>query len=699
MTFSDDGGSFVSSAMGFSGMTVIEGPASGALTGPPAPCVEVQQPHPPRLLTTPSPARRENVPVHVHGRFPSSTSVVSSSPFDDSMSRHATRVTSSILPTIMRSNCTIVRSILVALLALVATFAPALAQIPATISYQGIVTDDTGQPLTGGTRPMTFSLFDVATGGTPLWSETHPAVAIDQGLFSVRLGTNTPLTLPFTRSYWLGVTISGGGELSPRTELTSSAYTFRAMKADSAMAIVRDAVGGENLRSNAVGIDHLSAAGSSEGQVLTSTGTGVVWRTVSTQGVGGVSSLNGGTGAMELVAGTGINVLRNGGDIIISAEGGSGAISTIGSSDPVVSVMNGNGPNVSIGLNTGSITDVYLATDAVTTGKIRNGSVTGDKIVDGTITTADLADNVVTSAKIVDGDVRTADLSDGNVTTGKLADGAVTSGKLGDGSVTTAKLGDESVTTGKLGDASVTTSKLADGSATSSKLADGAVTTGKLGDGSVTTAKLAQNAVDASRMSTGSATAGAALMSNGGATPVWGNPTASDLALPYSKTASNSGSLVSITNNGAGATVSFAISSGSNSSNSLEATTNGTGYAARVTGTGSASEGLYLSAASSGRALTINQGRVVLSYGAVASGGAIGVGFAVVEVQSNGTAASAAVATLPAYTSVENGTMIVVATSDPDGAVITGTGSLTYDIAAGESRVFIRISNGWKGDF
>lgn len=621
------------------------------------------------------------------------------------------------------------RAIATAFLLVPVALAGAFAQMPATLSYQGIVTDDSGQPIQSGTRPMTFSLYDVETGGSSIWSETQPAVPLSDGLFSVQLGTVTPIVLPFDKPYWLGVNIAGSGELAPRTPLTPAPYSRHTLKADSAQRVGQGSVGSENIRAGVVTAQHISPSGSSDGQVLTSTGTGVVWRTVSTQGVGGVSSLNGGTGALDIVAGNGINVVRNGSQILVTAAGGSGAISSIASGDPVIQVTNGGGPNVSIGVNPSSITDAHLSNDAVTTSKIRNNSVTGDKIVDGTITTADIADNTVSSAKIMDGTIVAADLADASVTTPKLADGAVTGSKIADGSVSTsklvdgavstakladgsvttvklandavtnAKLADGAVTTAKLADGSVTTAKIVDGAVATAKLADGSVTTAKHADGSVTTAKIAQNAVDASRISTGSASAGAALMSNGGSTPVWGNPTAGDLALPYTKSTSNSGTLISITNTGSGSSATFAISGSSNSSNALSATTNGSGFAAEVTGTGSSSEGLYISAASSGRALSVGQGRVVLSYATVASGGTIGTGAAVVEIQSNGTASSAARATLPTYTGVENGTMIIVATSDPDGAIVTGTNSVTYDIAAGESRVFVRISNGWKGDF
>jgi hypothetical protein len=41
---------------------------------------------------------------------------------------------------------------------------------------------------------MTFALYDVESGGSPLWSETHANVPVAEGLFSVRLGSINALS-------------------------------------------------------------------------------------------------------------------------------------------------------------------------------------------------------------------------------------------------------------------------------------------------------------------------------------------------------------------------------------------------------------------------------------------------------------------------------------------------------------------------
>jgi len=95
------------------------------------------------------------------------------------------------------------------------------------MSYQGVLTDESGNPVSSTTHNLTFKLYDAATDGTELWTETQ-SVDISNGLFNVILGNVNPLTLDFDMPCWLGITIDSGSELSPRVELTASAYSLNA---------------------------------------------------------------------------------------------------------------------------------------------------------------------------------------------------------------------------------------------------------------------------------------------------------------------------------------------------------------------------------------------------------------------------------------------------------------------------------------
>jgi hypothetical protein len=98
-------------------------------------------------------------------------------------------------------------------------------QIPQTLSYQGVLTDASGIPVTDGDYTLTFRLYESETGGTAIWTEGQTITLIN-GLFNVILGKAISYPVPFDKPYWLGITIDSGSELSPRIELTSSAYSL-----------------------------------------------------------------------------------------------------------------------------------------------------------------------------------------------------------------------------------------------------------------------------------------------------------------------------------------------------------------------------------------------------------------------------------------------------------------------------------------
>jgi hypothetical protein len=111
---------------------------------------------------------------------------------------------------------------------------PALAQIPHTISYQGVLCDVAGNPRPDNTYNIIFRLYNAATGGDPIWAE-NKALQVKRGLFSTLLGSATPLVEEmFEGPCWLSVQVESEEELSPRTALASVGYSFVARKAETA---------------------------------------------------------------------------------------------------------------------------------------------------------------------------------------------------------------------------------------------------------------------------------------------------------------------------------------------------------------------------------------------------------------------------------------------------------------------------------
>lgn len=117
----------------------------------------------------------------------------------------------------------------------------AVAQIPRTISYQGMLLDQSG-PIPDGNHPITIKIY--TTSGNELYSETQ-SVAVVKGQFSVLIGSATPIppSVKFDAPYLLGIAVEGGAELVPRTPFTSAPYALHATVADQANSLASSATG------------------------------------------------------------------------------------------------------------------------------------------------------------------------------------------------------------------------------------------------------------------------------------------------------------------------------------------------------------------------------------------------------------------------------------------------------------------------
>ena len=111
-------------------------------------------------------------------------------------------------------------------LLLVALSADLTAQ--ATLSVQGTIQKSFGAAVDDGTYSLTFKLYTTESGNVPpaVWTETQPDVEITGGVYSVVLGSVNPLTAAFNQTYYLGITVGTGTELTPRAQLTSSPYAL-----------------------------------------------------------------------------------------------------------------------------------------------------------------------------------------------------------------------------------------------------------------------------------------------------------------------------------------------------------------------------------------------------------------------------------------------------------------------------------------
>ncbi len=112
----------------------------------------------------------------------------------------------------------------------------AFAAIPPMISYQGKLTKADGTLLPDGTYSMRFAIYTVPTAGDMIWSETNPAVQVKKGLFSVLLGSvvNLPGNIFDSTDRYFGVKVGDDTEMTPRQQIASVPFAFRAASAANA---------------------------------------------------------------------------------------------------------------------------------------------------------------------------------------------------------------------------------------------------------------------------------------------------------------------------------------------------------------------------------------------------------------------------------------------------------------------------------
>ncbi len=82
------------------------------------------------------------------------------------------------------------------------------AQIPRTISYQGVLTDAQGNFIPDGNHQLQIVLYDQATGGNQVFVENQ-TVPVVKGIFNAIIGSVAviPQVMSFDRAYFLGVSV------------------------------------------------------------------------------------------------------------------------------------------------------------------------------------------------------------------------------------------------------------------------------------------------------------------------------------------------------------------------------------------------------------------------------------------------------------------------------------------------------------
>jgi len=106
--------------------------------------------------------------------------------------------------------------------------------------------DAQGFPLDGAFQ-LRFSLYAQAEGGEALWFEEH-VLQIQDGYYSAELGANIPFGITLEgEPRFLGISIDGGVELSPRFQLTSVPYALVAEDVSGDIQVRSLSIGGQTV--------------------------------------------------------------------------------------------------------------------------------------------------------------------------------------------------------------------------------------------------------------------------------------------------------------------------------------------------------------------------------------------------------------------------------------------------------------------
>jgi hypothetical protein len=131
------------------------------------------------------------------------------------------------------------------------------ALVPSVINFQGRLAGSDGVPKTGNFS-ITFDIYLNQTSVSSLWTETQTNVFVTNGIFTVLLGTVTPLgTAIFenTDNRWLEITV-GSDKLSPRVRLVSVPFAY---VTERAFGMIGTTITATNLVSDSGGLTKVTA--------------------------------------------------------------------------------------------------------------------------------------------------------------------------------------------------------------------------------------------------------------------------------------------------------------------------------------------------------------------------------------------------------------------------------------------------------
>src|SRR3989338_896313 len=133
--------------------------------------------------------------------------------------------------------------------------------LPNSLNLQGKLTSSSGA-LQTGTFNFTFRIYDDFTSGNLLYETNVTSTTDSRGVYDIILEN---INLPFDKQYYLAVKVNADAEMSPRVNLTSVPYSFKANESEGLNGSNDSTING-NINLTSAG--NVQAAGTIMGNVL-----------------------------------------------------------------------------------------------------------------------------------------------------------------------------------------------------------------------------------------------------------------------------------------------------------------------------------------------------------------------------------------------------------------------------------------------
>jgi len=313
---------------------------------------------------------------------------------------------------------------------------------PGVVHYQGRFSQPNGDPLAGPVT-LTFTLYAAASGGTPLWAETHTDVPLVDGVGSVLLGSivSFPATAFSAPNRYLEIQV-GDETLAPRLQVAAAPFAIEADRLDGKEATDFEPAGSVQGLANSLK--------TSDGTPPNQGGNRVHWDQLTGVPQGFADGSDDGGGVTDHGQLTGLEdddhpqyLLRE--DAGTSDGDPPNQGSNLVSWDNLVGVPEDFADGVDDGFSGGGITGAQVADSTLTAADIQPRSLTGATLAAKTVTGAEIANETISGNHIIDDSIRSADILDNGITSVDIADGTVSNVDLANNAVTGAKIADGSI--------------------------------------------------------------------------------------------------------------------------------------------------------------------------------------------------------------------------------------------------------------